>query len=87
MAHRRGFEDGFLSPSPYNTFQSGVQKPFHDYLLTYLTGNKMDITKLFPCADSRRARRAHTDVSEIAFLPYPHAEKGTCQNITLRGCD
>ncbi|KAL0043400.1 hypothetical protein WJX79_003619 [Trebouxia sp. C0005] len=44
------------------------KKPFHDYLMTYLTSNEMDITELFPCADSRPARRPRTDVSEVAYL-------------------
>ena len=54
------FKPTFLTSYDY-------QHAFHDYLLTYLTGNEVSITELFPCADARPSRRPRIDVAEVAY--------------------
>ena len=53
------FKPTFITPHAHKL-------PFHNYLLTYLAGNEVDVTELFPCPDSRPARKARTEASELA---------------------
>jgi len=55
----------FFKPAFLTSF--AYQHAFHDYLLTHLTGNEVDITELFPNPDARPNRRARTDVTDVAY--------------------
>jgi hypothetical protein len=64
-ASRKGsltfFKPTFITPPAHPL-------PFHNYLLTYLTGNEMDVTELLPCAHDRPFRRPRTNASHVAYF-------------------
>ena len=52
---------------PYKLSMCGHQLPFHDYLVSYLTGNKVDVTEVFQIADIRPTSRARTALTDVAY--------------------
>jgi len=55
----------FFKPIPITP--NSPLHPFHDHLLSYLSGNEIDVTPLFPTPDSRPARRARVELDPVAF--------------------
>lgn len=56
----------FFKPTPLDPLQPH-KHPFHSHLMSYLTGNEIDISELFPSPDSRPLRRQRTEASPVTY--------------------